>query len=228
MMSCRGLHSPALLRVLADPRSVADLRRYFGVDLPNGLPAFTGGRFEQLGGGGDHPAVRDRITSDDLIAVELLSVHVPARVALDLLEGALGREVATELRRIPTDVSLADTEAPQYITDGGPADRAWRLLKNNGGVGWVTAGKLLARKRPRLVPVYDEVVRCAYRTGRGFWTCLHERLREDGGVLVDRLTRLQAEAELPPEITTLRVLDVVFWMRHRDGHTGYRCRGLDG
>ncbi|MEV4656822.1 DUF6308 family protein [Micromonospora sp. NPDC049301] len=206
---------------------MADLRRYFGVGLPNGLPAFTGGRFEQLGGGGDHPAVRDTITPEDLIAVELLSVHVPARVALDLLEGALGREIATELRRIPTDVSLADDEALQYITDGGPADQAWHLLKNNGGVGWVTAGKLLARKRPCLVPVYDEVVRCAYRTGGGFWSCLHERLREDGGVLVDRLTRLRAEAELPPEITPLRVLDVVFWMRHRDDHTGYRCRGLD-
>ncbi|MEU9828531.1 DUF6308 family protein [Micromonospora chersina] len=221
-----GLNPDDVLRVLGGPQSVHDLRRYFGVDLPNGLPAFTGGRFERLGGGGDQPASKDVITADDLLAVEMLSVQVPPRVALDLLEGDLGRVVATELRSIPTDISLADEGAAQYIADGGPADRAWRLLKNNGGVGWVTAGKLLARKRPRLVPVYDEVVRCAYRSGRGFWNCLHKRLREDGDNLANRLSDLHAEAGLPQEITILRVLDVVFWMRHRDGHTGYRCRGI--
>ena len=29
------------------------------------------------------------------------------------------------------------------------------------GIGFVTAGKLMARKRPRLIPVYDDVVKCA-------------------------------------------------------------------
>jgi hypothetical protein len=38
--------------------------------------------------------------------------------------------------------------------------------------------------------------------------------------------QLRAEAELPQEISALRVLDVVFWIRHRDGHTGYRCQGI--
>jgi Family of unknown function (DUF6308) len=58
------------------------------------LPAFEGGRFEILDGGGDRPEVRDRFTASDLLAVELLSVHVPARVILDLLEGALGEKAA--------------------------------------------------------------------------------------------------------------------------------------
>jgi hypothetical protein len=34
-------------------------------------------------------------------------------------------------------------------------------LEDAPDIGWVTAGKLLARKRPKLVPVYDGVVKCA-------------------------------------------------------------------
>ena len=32
------------------------------------------------------------------------------------------------------------------------AHLAWRVLKEADGVGWVTAGKVLVRKRPRLGP----------------------------------------------------------------------------
>jgi hypothetical protein len=47
-------------------------------------PGFTGRRFESLGGGGDHAVTRDLITAEDLVAVQMLSVHVPADVAIDL------------------------------------------------------------------------------------------------------------------------------------------------
>ncbi|WP_433352554.1 DUF6308 family protein [Micromonospora saelicesensis] len=213
-----------ILAVLDEPQSVADLRRYFGVA---GQSPFTGGQFERLGSGGDRPETRNVITAEDLVAVELLSVRVPPRTALDLLQGALGKAVAAQLCEIPTDVPLGHPEASPYIERGGRADRAWRLLRDADGIGWVVAGKLLARKRPLLVPVYDEVVACAFRTRRNFWCWLHGRLSEQEAMLDSRLSELREQAGLPKEIITLlRVLDVAIWMRHRDEHTAYRCRGI--
>ncbi|MEV0154245.1 DUF6308 family protein [Micromonospora sp. NPDC050686] len=45
-----------------------------------------------------------------------------------------------------------------------------------GGIGRFTAGKLFARKRSRLVPVYDSVVVCTFGTGSSVWEWLHGRL----------------------------------------------------
>ncbi|MGN9893391.1 DUF6308 family protein [Micromonospora sp. L31] len=212
-----------ILTVLTDPQSVPDLQRYF---LAVGDAAFTGGQFERLGGGGDRLAVANTVTAEDLIAAELLSVQVRPRRALDLLQGQLGKDFGAELARIPVDVELGTDEALPLIVEGGHADSAWRLLRNEDGIGWVIAGKLLARKRPKLVPVYDEVVSCAFGTGTGFWEWLHGKLREEGGVLAQRLDACHVEADLPAAVSRLRVLDVVFWMRHRDAHGGNGCLGL--
>ncbi|MEU1607160.1 DUF6308 family protein [Micromonospora matsumotoense] len=212
-----------MLAVLDDPRSVPDLRRYY---LANGGAAFTGGQFEHLGGGGNRPGTAGAITAEDLVAVELLDVRVPPRSALDLLQGQLGERVAAELARIPVDVALGTDEAYLLVVAGGAADTAWRALRDADGIGWVIAGKLLARKRPQLVPVYDAVVSCAYRTGSGFWEWLHGRLREEEGVLVQRLRALHKDACLPEAVSPLRVLDVVFWMRHRPAHSGNHCPGI--
>ncbi|MGW4500670.1 DUF6308 family protein [Micromonospora sp. NPDC004336] len=213
-----------ILAILGEPQSVTDLKRYFG---HAGESAFTGGQFERLGGGGDRPETCNFITAEDLIAVELLSVRVPPRTALNLLQGALGEAVSAELGNIPTTVALGHPDAVDFIEEGRPADQAWQLLRwKADGIGWVVAGKLLARKRPHLVPVYDEVVACAFRTGKGFWRWLHDRLGEQGAILAERLADLRREAGLPDTISLLRVLDVVVWMRHRDEHTGYRCQGV--
>ncbi|WP_420118792.1 DUF6308 family protein [Micromonospora sp.] len=212
-----------MLAVLDDPRSVSDLHSYY---LGTGDETFTGGQFDQLGGGGSRPETAGVITAEDLVAVELLRVRVPPQQALDLLQGPLGERVAAELGRIPVDVALGTDEAYPLVVAGGPADTAWRALRDAKGIGWVVAGKLLARKRPKLVPVYDTVVSCAYRTGTGFWEWLHGRLREDDGVLTQRLHALHKDAGLPEAVSLLRVLDVVFWMRHRPVHSGDHCAGI--
>lgn len=210
-------------------QAVTDLRRYFGTEPRPERPApFTGGRFEELSGGGNRPAVKDVIVADDLIAVQMLSVQVPPTVALDLLEGDLGSAITKQLRRLPTNIELGTDAAADLIADKGPAQQAWRLLKECDGVGWVIAGKLLARKRPHLIPVYDDVVRCAYGTGKGFWAWLHDRLRTQDGIIQHRLSQLRVDAELPDSIAALRILDVVFWMHHRQHHRSRRCPGVSG
>ena len=206
--------------VLDAERVVDDLRRYFGIGLPPGDGAFTGGRFEHLAGGGDRRQVADRFTAEDLVAVQTLSVTVPAPVALDLLEGPLGTQLSELLRGIPSDTDLSDADA-SAVADGSPAYRAWCLLKDQYKIGWVIAGKLLARKRPRLLPVYDRVVRCALGHPPSFWTDLRTALREDDAALHHRLLGLRQSAGLPETVSALRVADVAVWMAH--SAPGHRC-----
>ena len=216
-----------LVALVQDDQACRDLRTYFGAGLAEGeLPLYTGGHFELLDDGGDRPEVCDQFTAWDLLAVELLSVQVPRRVALDLVDGALGKDMTALLRQIPTPVRLWTARAEQLIKDGGPADRAWRLLEDQDGVGWVTAGKLLARKRPSLIPVYDNVVRCAFGRPKNPWTALRDALMRPDCRLRTALEDLKADAGIPKAVSPLRVLDVAVWMRHRPVHRGYRCAGL--
>ncbi|MGW2726893.1 DUF6308 family protein [Streptomyces sp. NPDC001494] len=199
---------------IADPQAVVDLRRYFGIGLPPGVAAFTGSRFEHLAGGGDRPEVADRITAEDLVAVQTLSVTVPASVALDILEGRLGARLSGLLQAIPRDIDMVDADAV-VVADGSPADQAWGLLCDQYGVNWVIAGKVLARKRPRLLPVYDRVVRCAVGRPPSFWLALHAALREDDAALHRQLLELRQVAGVPETVSALRVCDVAVWMNHR-------------
>jgi Family of unknown function (DUF6308) len=90
----------------------------------------------------------------------------------------------------------------------------------------VTAGKLLARKRPSLIPVYDDVVRCAYDWPKEIWKALRDALRQDDGSFRAVLEGLTKRAGISEEITPLQALDVVLWMRHQSHHTGHGCVGL--
>ncbi|TMV00092.1 DUF6308 family protein [Streptomyces sp. DASNCL29] len=205
---------------IADPQAVVDLRRYFGIGLPPGTVPLTGSRFEHLAGGGDCPEVADRITAEDLIAVQTLSVTVPAPVALDILEGRLGARLSGLLQAIPRDIDMVDADAV-VVADGSPSDRAWSLLCEQYGLSWVIAGKVLARKRPRLLPVYDRVVRCAVGRPPSFWLALHAALREDDAALHRRLLELRQVAGVPETVSALRVCDVAVWMNHRA--LGHAC-----
>ncbi|MFE2625635.1 DUF6308 family protein [Streptomyces caelestis] len=185
-----------------------------------GAAAFTGSRFEHLTGGGDLPEVADRITAEDLVVVQILSVTVPAPVALGILEGRLGAQLSGLLHAVPGDIDMTDAD----VSDLAPrllAARAWQLLEDQPAVGWVIAGKLLARKRPRLLPVYDKVARCALGRPRpSFWLALHAALRADDRALYRQLLALRHTAGLPETVSALRVCDVAVWMGHRaEEHT---------
>ncbi|MET7675953.1 DUF6308 family protein [Streptomyces seoulensis] len=196
---------------------MTNLRRYFGLA---GEAAYTGARFEHLGG----EQVADEVTAEDLVAVQMLSVRVPARAALELLEGERGRQLSELLRRIPVDVDMVEVDAAELHSDSA-ADQAWRLLFRVKGIGWVKAGKLLARKRPRLLPVYDRVVRCVLGTPSSFWLDLHHALRADDHALHHELLDLRERAGIPKTVSALRVCDIVLWMAHHEDHRPLRCPG---
>lgn len=215
-----------LVRALEEACSLRDLSRYFHGEGPDGRPLYTGARFDVLDGGGARSEVRDKITPSDLLAVACLEVVVPTPVCLDLVEGPLGEQVTALLSEIPADMQMGDTNADKHIKDKSPADKAWQLLDQEVGVGWVTAGKLLARKRPALIPVWDSVVRCAFGGPKANqWLWLNEHLRH--ARLRESLDRLHHDAELTDRVSHLRVLDVVLWMRHHDQHRRSGCPGLE-
>ncbi|MFA5565294.1 MAG: DUF6308 family protein [Acidimicrobiia bacterium] len=194
---------------------------YFGSGKESRSP-FTGALFERFGGGGDAPGRRHSFDPADLVAVTLLGVEVPGRAALRILDEDAA-VLNGFLQGIPDDVDLWEA-AEDVIASGSEADKLWHHLVDLPGVGWVTAGKLLARKRPRLIPVYDQVVKDALMPpGKGFWAALHAELQNQQ--LVERLKEIRAAAGLDGRISLLRVLDVAVWMRNRGIEQVQRDRG---
>jgi hypothetical protein len=190
--------------------AVTLVRRYLRPD-PHlaGAVAYTGSRLEGWDGGGDRDGVAHRFTDADITAVALLSVEIPPRAVIELLSRRRD-ELTKLLSEIPCDVTLAEANA----ADIGPGSAAWRLwdaLLRVDEVGWVTAGKLLARKRPRLVPIYDHVVRSVVGAPDNFWEELRQALQADGASLAERLQIVAATAKAP-HLTPLRVFDIVAWM----------------
>jgi len=181
--------------------------RYFD---PTG--GFSGGQFEHFCGGGDAPECQDAFTAADLLSVTLLDVMVPGLAAISIL-GELGPRLNGHLGAIPADRDLWDVPLSDVEVDS-EADMLWYDLVALKGIAWVTAAKLMARKRPRLIPVYDSVVHDALSPSDGnFWLALRGELGDAG--LRQRLTEMRSEAVVTEDISLLRVLDAAVWMRNR-------------
>jgi hypothetical protein len=86
----------------------------------------------------------------------------------------------------------------------------WQRLAALEGVGPVTAGKLLSRKRPHLVPIADEQdVPSVDDVGR--W-CRSAADAFEDDPLVDRIDDVRRSSDAPRWVSRLRVLDIVTWM----------------
>jgi len=195
------------------PTAVELLRGYFSPRLRDG---FTGAHFERLGGGGDRPEVAHEFTAEDLVAVTMLSVKVPAEAALRIL-GSDRSRLSELLRTIPTDRDLVEVDPSEIDHEWAP----WLLddaLSDLTGLGRTTVSKLIARKRPRLIPIYDREVNKVLTLNKGpLWRPLAEALQANERALHLNLISLRDEAEIGDDISPLRVLDVLVW-RTGKGH----------
>jgi hypothetical protein len=188
-------------------KGVELVERYFD---PTG--GFSGGQFERFCGGGDAPECKHTFTPADLLSVTLLEVMVPGLAAISIL-GELGPHLNGHLETIPADRDLWDVPLSD-VGDDSEADKLWHDLVALEGVAWVTAAKLMARKRPRLIPVYDSVVKAALSPrDENFWLALRSELGDAG--LRQRLFEMRTEAGVAQDISLLRVLDAAVWMRNR-------------
>lgn len=174
---------------------------------------YTGSHFDRLEGGGDRVATRNRITADDIVAVSMLSVQIPAGAAVALL-GDRAAVISALLSEIPS-AALQEVSF-DVLDEGSPADRLWHLLNGIDDVGWVTANKLLARKRPHLLPVYDRVVRAALHAPTNFWACLWTYFDERAD-RSDLWSALRGSVGGVEDISLLRCIDVALWMPGQEG-----------
>ncbi len=161
-----------LLDVVRADRAPSDLAAYFDERSER---RFSGRRFDAFADGGDLPAVRDVITPEDLLAVQALSAVIPAETMFELLDGDLGRRVGALLTQVPVDLELGTRDARRQVGNQSAIFEAWCLLRDQPDVGFVRAGKLIARKRPHLIPVYDRVIRCLYGRPQQVLSLIHLR-----------------------------------------------------
>jgi hypothetical protein len=194
-------------------RAVQSLNTYF--------ERFTGRWFEILADPDPFS-----ISGSDLVAVSMLGVNVPANTAAWLL-GDGKSLVSGLLRQIPVGFPIWDPNV-----DLSPNGASWRLWdeirtgqwpadrKEKSGMGRTTTSKLLAVKRPHLLPVWDSVVAEALLgpkpTSTNWWDLWRVRLQApDGDELRRQVDALLKEAPQARHLSVLRTIDVVIWMRER-------------
>lgn len=211
--------------------AVAALRRYFDkperpvtsesaapASLP--LPAYSGARFDTFD---RRCGEADVITASDLLSLSLLSVDVSGQAIVGITD-VHAEQISNLLAQIPVDTSLHELDAAEFtrlLGPGSPAQQLWEVLKasprdRRWGMGPTRVSKLMARKRPRLIPIWDTFIETALRltNSADHWIVMHKLLQE--GDLVEHLQHLRDEAGLDPAvISELRVFDVVVWMQQR-------------
>lgn len=232
-------HRPRPRRTpMTDPTFAREPAEWLDPDLPGPknpaalletyLARYTGGRFEVVA----ETTTPNAITARDIVAVSMLSVNVPPRAAAWLLDPAGARVVTALLEQIdPAPIWL---QASDVITDPeGPLIRLWALLRapstqlphvaDENEIGPVIAGKLLAAKRPHLVPIYDRVVARALEAPNGrWWECWRASMSDE--ILRDRIRRVRATVAaahpLALALSDLRICDIVIWMAEHGAAQG--------
>ena len=152
-------------------------------------------------------------TTSDFYALMCLEVDVPIGAGLSIL-GEKSEETTELLSQIPNVPlgSLSREEFEQHLGSDSPAIKLWRLLMSYKGIGITRASKLMARKRPHLIPIQDSVIRkvAGFSERANDWLLWWEALTEDKE-LECRADQLR-EAVDRPDLSTLRTLDVMLWM----------------
>jgi hypothetical protein len=194
----------AKLGKVLDPSTAAPLVRayYKGVD---GV-AYTGAKFDTLARGGHRADAADDITYDDLVAVTLLGAEIPPEAALRLL-GPDARAVSSLLRGLPRLQRLASVDVDELHEPDHPATQLWTLLRTD--LDKATASKLMARKRPHLIPVWDPVIGRELGPVKGHWRRVHAIATDHAHTLA----AIRREAGVASGVSLLRILDVTLWMR---------------
>jgi Family of unknown function (DUF6308) len=189
--------------------ALSALGRYYAT-FDDGRPRFTGARFETMTALNEDP---DTLGPSDFVAVSMLSVNVSPDAAVRLL--GPDKDLITELlKQIRPDLDIVDAD-PELLGPDSAAGRLWDVLRHGkDGLGKTTTSKLMAAKRPRLIPIWDSFVEKA--TGLDtpdYWRRFQHVLAVDDRRIWKWLGQLRSSApNVPPAVSELRILDVLLWM----------------
>lgn len=200
---------PALIVERRTAQAAELVKRYYAT-TNSGAPAYSGSQFEAMAVLNADPY---SIGPADFIAAAMLSVDIPAQAAIRLLGPDAG-EITDLLEQIPVDCDIIDIDPDELIT-GSAASKLWRLLRRgNDGMGRTRTSKLIAAKRPRLIPIWDSFVEQA--TGldtSDYWRQFQSVLTADDHAVWKWLTDVRDLAmNVPDDVSNLRILDVMLWM----------------
>lgn len=172
---------------------------------------FAGRTFDELSA---NP--RNEFSVGDLLAVSLLDVRFEPRAVRALLD-VKARLFSELLSPIRDDVDLWDATDDDLL----PAYELWSELEKLPGVGSTKTSKLMARKRPRLIPIVDRVIRAALPLGDDSWESLRSVLK--GRRVRDNIERIRPPG-LASTVSTLRLLDAATWMRYSKSRPAQKAR----
>jgi hypothetical protein len=177
------------------------------------------------------PGPPDHITDSDLVALSMLGIRVTGYVALIITQDR-HEEIEALLAGIPADAHIEEEASAGLLARGGPAWTLWELLREikdrtkEARFGAVAAGKLLARKRPNLIPIEDSRIAAVFSRrspdrDEHWWddvrsAALDHKAAASGTTLWRYLARLRDQEGID-YLPILRVLDIIGWMQaHRD------------
>jgi len=201
---------PRSLQDESNERAVLLLQAYYS-PLAGRTGGYTGGQFDSFDPSSSRAASINTFTADDLLSLSLLSTPVPGRAALELLDRQR-RRFECLLEDLGPDRDLA-SERSVSEDQFAPAWSLWRALDDLPGMGPTRVSKLMARKRPKLIPIFDDVLaRTVFADSTTHWVNLWTRLRDSGCALQRRLLKVREQASLDTSISALRVFDVCAWM----------------
>ena len=177
----------------------------------------TGPAFDSYGENDPH-----RITSDDLIAITMLSIAIRESSSSALRPSSIRMlkshhsEIADKLTDIPADRelhSLSSSEFDRWLGPRSSGDSLYWLLRKDVSIPRVAVYKLLARKRPLLMPIRDTVVEKALKqTASAWWSPWWSSLATDAQ-LVQHLVDVREVCKCS-HLSLLRIADIVIWLRN--------------
>lgn len=213
-----GLDVPDCL--LAREHATDLLSTYLGHDERGHL--YSGAAFDTYPG----PNAPNSITDSDLVALAMLRIRVTGHEALNITQYHR-EEIHRLLSLIPTNVAIEDDAAGPLLGPKEPVWKLWELLRDvkdrtkRERLGAVAAGKLLALKRPNLIPIADSSTKAVFKrpypsADVSWWDDVRDAARDPKPV-VEGMTLWQYLGDLRAvpgagHLPVLRVLDILAWM----------------
>jgi len=172
--------------------------------------AYTGSSFETFCG--KEP---NKFTAEDIVAVSMLSVNIPPSASRWILGD--GQKLLTKLL-LDVDKNLSIEDPKADLTKGKAAWALWNEIHSRWGIGETMASKLLAAKRPLLFPIFDQHVAKALQISpKRYWAPWQTYIRSEDGKRSKQIAVTMAKNLGKPNLSPLRILDVVIWMQQH-GH----------
>lgn len=180
--------------------------------------AWSGGSSRRSSWSG--PSHPDRFDISDVASLSLLSVTLNGQIAHELTKKDQESDELARVLALEPDRDLGELTVDQVEKLNGREglDPDWNLIKKIHGVGRTRTSKLLARKRPRLIPIWDSVIArvLGLPTTKSYWIYFHTALTADDFSLDKRLSELAQKAGVGERYSRIRVLDILAWMYGKD------------